>query len=211
MRSRNILFILLLMLLIAFPAHMLLAQEAANQDQMSSETPSAAYRFDQGDQLYFFDAGPMIPLFIYTPNSTPTMSSGTMYVGGTASMGFEAFMNHRTSFGLEIGYTFAYSIDHTLYTSIPFLCNISYYLSQGELDLPITLGAGAIYNKYDEEFYFGSVVKPELGIIWNFNDNWGIGTDISYWFIPELYFGENADKTAFGNMLSTKITLQYKQ
>ncbi|MGM0431580.1 MAG: TP0733 family outer membrane beta-barrel protein [Spirochaetota bacterium] len=192
---------------------LLLCLAAAPLASQNGESSSPSYRFDQGDQLYYFNAGPMIPLFIWLPydESEGPISTGTMKVGGNASMGFEAFLDRNLSLGGEIGYSFSYAISNRLFTSVPLLAHINYYPVSGKIDIPLTLGIGAAYTKFDDKSFLGPVIRPEVGFIWNFSENWGLGTDISYWFYYEPKTGANADQTAFNNLLTVKLSLQYKQ
>jgi hypothetical protein len=192
----------LLLFLSAFPLF--------SQEESEVRTP-VAYRFDQGDQMYFFNAGPILSLFIWTPDQSEPIEMYPLSLGGTASMGFEAFFNHTLSIGAEIGYSFAFARDNNLYTSVPLVANLSYYALSGSVDIPLTLGLGVVYNKYKDSGAFTPIVKPEVGVIWNFNDNWGLGVDMSYYFIPEFKFGTFSDQTAFNNSGSVKLSLQYKQ
>lgn len=205
MKNRSYIAILFLLVFTAMLPVSLTAEE--NQEETS-------YRYDTGDNLFFFSAGPYLPLFVLAPNSDPFFRDITdnSYLGGNASMGFEAFLNHSISLGVELGYTFSYAKNGNLYTAVPLNGTISYYLLSGDLDIPLTLGAGIIYNSYDDRSYLSPLyLRPEIGMIWNFNDNWGLGFDLGYWFVPEIYFGANASETAISNSASMKLTLQYKQ
>lgn len=199
--------LLALMLILLFQMTYLSAEQ-----NVGAET--GTYRYDTGDNLFFFTAGPLQPLFVLSPAQDPVFESlfDNMYLGGNASMGFEAFFNRQSSLGFEIGYTFAYSKDNTLYTAVPLAAQVNHYLLQGTLDLPIGIGAGLIYNSYGERSYLSPFfLKPEIGLIWNFNENWGIGVDLSYWFVPEIYTGDQADDTAYLSSASAKFSLQYRQ
>jgi hypothetical protein len=192
----------LLLTAIAFPIF--------SQEEVSQESP-VTYKFDQGDQMYFFNAGPVISLFIWMPYQPDTIEEFPLSLGGSAAMGFEAFFNHTTSIGAEIGYTFARARDRNLYTTVPLIANLSYYVVSGDLDIPLTIGLGVAYNKFDESSFFSPIIKPEVGVIWNFNESWGLGVDMSYYFTPEFKFGTYSDHTAFNNSASVKLSLQYKQ
>lgn len=179
-----------------------------NTDTSQTVSNTKKYRYDLGSQIYSFQAGPFFPLFIYTFDND-TITTGKMGVGGYANMSWDAFYNKDISIGAEIGYAFSYAVNDILYTAIPVVFNAKYYLSQGNFDLPIGVGAGLIYNSYDEKNYFGTVLKADIGSIFNFNENWGIGLHLNYWLIPEIYFGSNANNNALGNQLTSSLSLQY--
>ena len=185
------------------------AQEQSVTEEISHETPS--YRYDLGDQIYSLSAAPLINLFIWSPEATPPIDTGSMKLGGYVSLGWEAFLNHKSSVGVELGYGFARSLDTSLYISIPALAKVSYYLFEGNVDLPVSFAAGGVYSSYDDQHYFGVMVKPEVSVYWNINDEWGIGLRTAYWFIPELYFGVNSSKTSYANFLTILATVKYTQ
>ena len=205
MKPKQLALLVLAALLLTVPFSL----AAAETDQAD---PAAAFRYDTGDQLFFFDAGLYRPLFVLSSAEGFDPVLDNTYFGGNAGMGFEAFLNHNVSLGAEISYTFAYAKDNNLYTSVPLSASLSYYLSQGTIDLPISLGAGVVYNSFADQSYLSPIfLKPQVGLFWNFNENWGVGIDLDYWFVPEFYTGTNADKTAYLNSASVRLALQYMQ
>jgi hypothetical protein len=210
--KRSVYHISILLVCLMLSAGSLYAQ--SESDAEITDSQGISYRYDTGDTMFTFDAGPYLPLFVLLPEGDTFYNAITdnTYLGGNASMGFEAFLNRRVSLGFELGFTFSYAKDDTLYTAVPFLGNLSYYALQGDIDIPLTLGVGVIYNSYGKQSYLSPFfLKPEIGVIWNFNDNWGLGVDTSYWFVPEIYTGDNSHKTALYNAVSAKLSLQYRQ
>ena len=185
------------------------AQNQPNIEENTSTPP--IYRYDLGDQIYSVSAAPLINLFIWNPAESPPMITGKMKVGGYISLGWEAFIDHKSSVGAELGYGFARSLDNRLYLSVPILAKLSYFLVDGNFDLPISISAGGIYSSFDDQHYFGLMAKPELGAYWNINDKWGIGIRVAYAFIPELYFGDDSSKTTYANFLTIEASVKYTQ
>jgi hypothetical protein len=182
--------------------------EAAGNRQTAAP---ASFRYDTGDQVYSLSAGPLFNLFFWTPADPQPVVNGKMKVGGYISIGWDAYFNHRASLGAELGYGFARAIDDRLYNAVPFLGKISYLLIDGSFSLPISFSAGLVYSSYDSQHYLGSMVKPEIAAVISLNDEWALGLKTSYWFIPELYFGDNSDQTSFGNFLTVKAAVTYSQ
>ncbi|MBC8554635.1 MAG: hypothetical protein H8D23_33915 [Candidatus Brocadiales bacterium] len=184
------------------------------QDQpVSAENTDAApvYRYDLGDQIYSVSLAPLINLFIWTPDESTPVVTGSMKVGGYISLGWEAFIDHKSSIGAELGYGFARSLDKRLYISVPILAKYSYFIIDGDFDLPISISIGGVYSSFDDQHYFGLMTKPEMAFYWNINEEWGIGLRTAYWFIPELYFGDERSKTSFGNFLTIQAAVKYTQ
>ena len=188
---------------------MVSAQDHPDIEENTYDPP--IYRYDLGDQIYSVSAAPLINLFIWNPSETPPIITGSMKVGGYISLGWEAFINHKSSVGAELGYGFARSLDKRLYISVPVLAKFSYFLVDGEFDLPISISVGGVYSSFDDQHYFGLMAKPELGAYWNINEEWGIGLQTAYWFIPELYFGDDSSKTSYANFLTIQAAVKYTQ
>jgi len=188
---------------------MISAQDQPVIEENTDDPP--VYRYDLGDQIYSVSAAPLINLFIWIPTETPSVIAKKMKVGGYISLGWEAFIDHKSSIGAELGYSFAKSLDERLYTSVPILAKFSHFLIDGEFDLPISIAVGGVYSSFEDQHYFGLMVKPEISAYWNINDEWGLGLRTAYWFIPELYFGENSSKTSYGNFLTIQAAVKYTQ
>ncbi len=191
---------------------LILGAVALAAQQSETPAPSAPVLVhDTGDQIYSISASLLIPLFIYTPADIPAIVNDKMHLGGYFSLGWDAFLNRKATLGAEIGYSFSQAIDSRLYMSVPFLVRASYYLAQGDFNLPVSIGIGGVYNNFDDQHYFGLMVKPEVSGYWKLNDEWGLGLNAAYWFVPEIYFGTEADKTSYGNFISIVLLLTYEQ
>ena len=201
--------ILLVLVIISIPIMICTAQDAT-QD-VSKSQDSIDYRYDLGSQVYSVSIGPLFPLFIWTPAEPVPISIGTMHIGGYGSVSWDAFLDHKNSIGIELGYAFSHSLDNRMYSSIPILFRITHYFTQGTFDFPISIGLGAAYSSFDDQYYIGPVLKPNLGVYWNMDESWGFGVNVNYWFIPELYIGDYADQTSFGNFLGVNLSLKYSK
>ena len=204
---KKILCVFALFLLMS--AVMVSAQDQPVIEENTDDPP--VYRYDLGDQIYSISAAPLINLFIWNPSATDPVITGSMKVGGFISLGLDAFIDHKSSIGAELGYGFAKSSDKRLYISVPVLAKFSHFLINGEFDLPISIAVGGIYSSFEEQHYFGLMVKPEISAYWNINDEWGIGLRTAYWFIPELYFGDDSSKTTYANFLTIQAAVTYTQ
>lgn len=177
--------------------------------QAAEQTEPKEYRYDLGNQMYRVNIGPLFPLFIWTPSETPQVTAGTMRIGGYGSIVWDAFLDHQNSIGIELGYAFSDSLDDRMYSTIPILFRMTHFFSQGQIDFPVSIGIGAAYSSFDDQYYIGPALKPDLGVFWNANESWGFGLNVQYLFIPELYIGDFADQTSFGNFLGVNLSIKY--
>lgn len=179
-------------------------------------------QYDLGSQMFTFKAGPTIPLFTYFPNRNPATDgpkfvSGIgeghtgLKVGGYGSISYQAFVNPYIALGGEIGYSFAYAADENLYTMVPIQAKATFLPVQGTIDLPISLGFGGAYNTYRGGSIFTMFASLEVGFVWYFNENWGVGLNCGYWFIPEIYTRANQKVfTALGNIMPITLSVSYR-
>jgi hypothetical protein len=175
-----------------------------------TEAP-AVFRYDTGTQFYSLSAAPLFSLGISFPASQTPPDRDSMKTGGYISIGWEAFFNHTVSVGLELGYGFAKAVDDRRYNAVPVLVKGSYYLLDGIVNVPVSLSAGLVYSSFDSQRYLGIMLKPEIAAIVSLDDKWGIGLRTAYIAVPELYFGDDWDKSAVASFLTVQAAVTYGQ
>ena len=167
---------------------------------------SAAPYYDAGSQMFTINAGPTVPFFAYngkdnytvfwpgldneeTPDIIENMNE---YVGGIGSIAYQVFLNPWWAIGGELGYQFNYVAGTDIYASVPILFKASYYPVQtGRFDLPISLGVGLNYISFKDSSKLTFSAKLEVGGMFYFNDEWGLGVMAGVNFIPEIYLTDN--------------------
>ncbi len=195
----------------------LAAEDAQQAPSPSAETENVeavsqtVYRYDTGTQFYSLSAAPLFSLGISFPASQSPPDRDSMKTGGYISIGWEAFFNHTVSVGVELGYGFAKAVDDRRYNAVPVLVKGSYYLLDGIINVPVSLSAGLVYNSFDSQRYLGILLKPEIAAIFSLDEQWGIGLRAAYIAVPELYFGDNWDKSAVANFLTVQAAVTYGQ
>ena len=144
---------------------------------------TAAPYYDAGSQMFSINVGPTIPFFTYNGKDNQTLfwpglnepgklENTNEYVGGIGSISYLA--------GTDI------------FASVPINLKVSYYPVQtGVFDLPISLAAGLNYISFKDNSKLTFSAKLEIGGMFYFNDEWGLGAIAGLNFIPEIYLTED--------------------
>ena len=167
--------------------------------------------YSAGSQTFTMSGGLFLPLFFSFPYQTTSFVSalGHLSPGGTGSLEWASFVSNRLSLGIELSGTFAFTPNMNTQVLIPLTAKISYLFPVGSFEIPLFFGAGIGANKVSDQVYFGPVFKPGAAAYWNMNLKWGFGLSMQYWFVPEIYFGDQKPGTAFGNFMDISFSARY--
>ncbi len=167
--------------------------------------------YSAGSQTFTMSTGLFLPLFFIFPEQSNTIVSAAdhLSIGGTGSLEWASFVSNRLSLGVELSGTFDFTVNGDTHVLVPLTGKVSYLFPVGSFEIPIFFGAGIAVNKVTDQVYFGPVFKPGVAAYWNMNLKWGFGLSMQYWIVPEIYFGDQSDRTAFGNFLDISISARY--
>ncbi len=172
--------------------------------------------YDLGSQHFTIDLGLFMPLFFHFPGASSvddlnTFESaiGQMSLGGTGSLAWGSYLTNRFSLGVELAGTFSFSPNGYTHSLIPITMRMEYLFRKGSFEFPLHVNTGVVFNNFREQLYFGPIVIPGITGYYNVNAEWGLGLSLDYWWVPEIYFGDKANKTGFGNMLDISFSARY--
>ena len=162
----------------------------------------AAPYYDTGSQMFTINVGAAIPFFTYNAeddgvywgpgqNEPGNLQNMNEFVGGQGSIAYQVFVNPYWALGGELGYQFNYAGGNNIGSSVPILFKVSAYPFQnGFFEIPISLGIGLNYLSFQDSSKLSFSAKIEIGMMFYFNDEWGLGVLGGFNFIPEIYFTE---------------------
>jgi hypothetical protein len=167
--------------------------------------------YGQGSQTFSINAGIILPLFILFPNQSDVLVpfGDQLSLGGTGSLEWAAFLNNRLSLGIGLAGSFAFTQQKNTHSLIPITANLTYVFFLNSFEIPVLVGAGFAVNRVDDQVYFGSIMKVGTGFFYNINAEWSLGLRTQYWLVPEIYFGTQSDKTAYGNFLDISLSAKF--
>jgi hypothetical protein len=188
-------------------AFLLLCPAIAAYAQEGSAKAANVLSYEKGDQMISLAAGTTIPLFTFGGDSTTLESK--YYAGGSFSIGYQYFLTH----GLAIGGTLASSFNKTWGGRSLFIAPLSfrtaYWWNFRFFDLSVGIELGAYVSRVSGETMFGPFAKAGGGIYWRLTNDWSLGFQTYYWFVPEIHTGSYADLTRFGNIMEAGIYAAY--
>ena len=171
--------------------------------QEGSAATLGVQTYEKGDQLISLGAGTTIPLFTFGGDAAAT--DPKLYTGGSFSVGYQYFLTH----GLAIGGTLSTSFNKTYggrdFLMAPLSIRTAYWWSLKDFDLAASMEFGVYFSKVSTETTSGPFAKAGGGIYWRINNNWSLGLQTYYWFVPEIHTGDYVDLTRFGNILEAGV------
>ncbi len=179
------------------------AQEAQEPSQ-----PSATYDYQpirKGDQTIRINLGTGLSLFNATSDEIETETN--MKAGGSGNIGFTRFVTNRVFLGGEIAFAFNPTIGGNLYFYLPLTFLAGYELVFDRIHVPLSVAMGGVFQTYSTTNYFGPILRPELGVYWQYSPAWSFGAQSGWNIIPQWYADGWNNRT--GNILTLSAGFRY--
>lgn len=139
-----------------------------------------------GDQYIRLSLGTSFPLNFPEPSSVISGDS-QLKIGGQGSIGYHSFITSKFAFGVDLGFGFNVTIGSHSFNTVPILLTGTYEPAIAKVSFPLSLGIGAAWESYNGKNYFpGLVIKPEAGIHYRISENWTLGLETAYMFLPQF-------------------------
>lgn len=137
-------------------------------------------------------------------------------VGLSGFFDYKFFLGGGWALGAELGGTYLKSTNNSQ-TLIHLGAEATYMIRRWPVDIPISFGIGGHFNTFRREAPAkniqsgGIFFKPEIGMTYNINEEWGIGFTTAWWIVPEIYLNEPlAKQSAFNHIWSFAVNVRYK-
>lgn len=166
----------------------------------------------KGDQIFTIEAGLFIPMFFadFSPedNDGDVLSSTNLSLGGAGFLSYCGYLNNNIRLGGEFGGVFAYSPNENLFSMVPIMVKAAYEFYLGpQISVPVFLSAGISLTQYLENFRVDPILKPGVGVYYNYNSEWSFGFKYSYWLVPEIF--QEHEYTMLGNFSDVRLSVEY--
>lgn len=180
---------------------------AAYAQEGSAPAAADGRSFEKGDQSISLAAGVIAPLFTFGGDSTTTETK--LYAGASFSLGYQYFIAHGLAIGGTIGSSFNGTFGGRTLVVVPLTFRLAYWWSVGVFELAPIMEVGAYLSRVSGTGMIGPFAKAGGAASWRLNNDWSLGVQFFYWFIPEIHTGEYADLTRFGNYLEASVFASY--
>lgn len=180
------------------------------QDEEKTDDYLGVTAYSTGEQIFSLNAGPIIPLFtIATSPATGTEAVSALTstnIGVAGGLKWGSFVADNFYLGIDLTGMFTTTANRTL-SMIPISFTTGYYFIVWPFEFPIYLNTGLSFNTLGTYFTITPSIKPGIGAYWNITDEWAIGLNAEYWFMPEIYFsGEFLNQSLIANFLQINLT-----
>ena len=173
------------------------AQSAGNQADSNESIDDIQDKHENNDQVEEIynsdnrrgDQNLRVALGVSFPLSfgNPFTKDGKMKPGGVACLGYHYFLTPEISVGGDATFGFNVTLGGNLFNCIPILATVTYTPHFKNFEFPITLGIGMAWEMYNGKTYWpGLAVKPEVGVTYRITENWAVGGEISYLWLPQF-------------------------
>lgn len=158
-----------------------------------------------GDQFIKVTLGPTFSLFNYGYGGVHTDTN--MKLGASGTLGYSRFINSRVALGGELSFAFNPTLAQNLFFYLPIVFSGSYEFVFNRIHVPLTLAGGFAFQTYNNESYFGPILRPEAGVWFQFNPEWSFGAQASWNVIPQFYSTSSYNRT--GNIVDAMLGFRY--
>ncbi len=143
-----------------------------------AQTETFVRQNQKGDQAARIGLALSVPI-------KPSMAK--MGLGGSASLGYDYYINRNFFVGGEAAFTYNTTIADNVFYFVPVLFNATWQFDAGKFEIPCTLGLGGALQNYTNSIYFGVAIRPQLGVYYRINSEWSLGGSALVHVLPELF------------------------
>ena len=176
------------------------------QDKKSPEieaTDEYVFKINQaGDYFLKLNIAAGVPIF---PNQ--------LKFGMDLNFGAYYFFTSWFGLGGNISFNYNPTIGQKVFYYIPIMAEIFFQLEIWHFEVPIFFGIGGAFEHHSSNFYFGLVMKPEIGLFYRINPEWSVGASFATSIIPQWYTHTNSqgehNYNSIGYILNPGISARY--
>lgn len=200
---------------------LVLPTAAVAQDQgdaggtVEGEGPTAP-RYGFGDSTLAMRLGITLPLFLLATEEVETSDGEqsavlpvNLSVVGSAAVNWNVYLNESFTIGAELGGGLGVDINDALWYMVPILVRGGYVVSLPHMEIPISIGLGAVVMRLVDNTRVAFALHPGAGFLWRATPDWSFGATIEYWFSWEPPWADAHDPHFFGNFVGAAATAVY--
>ena len=204
-RSVILLPILITFLVILIPCNRLVAEDG----KIEVIIPE----YDFGDNAISIKLGMNIPMFWVSLSQIngKSVHATNLGLGGIVSVAWNAYINDSYTVGVDLGLALSSDINGSLLFMEPILAKGSYIITTPEMEIPISIGIGAIIMQLGDKTGFAFTLRPGITAVWRITSEWSMGATGEYWFswAPPWVIASPSHPHMLGNFFELSATAIY--
>ncbi len=131
----------------------------------------------------------------------------TMKFGLDLNLGFCYFFTDFFALGGDVAFAYNPTVGEKVFYCIPFMTQAVFQYTIGKFEIPLFLGFGGAIERHNSNFYFGMIIKPEIGLFYRINPDWSIGATAGASIMPQWY--KNPEYNYTGYILDAGVSVRY--
>lgn len=179
----------------------------------------------KGEHHLLIGVGLDVPLFMHFYNDKTVGKKGNGVVRSADSynppvglngfFNYQFFLDHGFAIGAILGGTYISTAQNNQ-TLIHLGLNLTYMIRRWPIDIPISFEIGGHFNSLQLPYPANSVrsggifFKPQIGMVYNINENWGVGFSTEYAIAPEIFLNEYKDQSNFAHWWGFTVNIRYR-
>jgi hypothetical protein len=207
--AKKMLFPALLFAALSFPLN---AQSSGGE--LPSEPDWIVEEYDlytPGSKVFVMSLGTTFPVLALDSNfssyQSNTAFAGNINLGGTGSIAFFWFLTPRWFLGGELQGMFASTYGENMLYIVPISARGGYQFVLGIFEIPLSFSVG-FYTASKGQNYLGLFLKAEASFFWRFHDEWSVGFNTAWWFLPQ-WPKDRPDRNHYLNIVETTLAVRF--
>lgn len=201
---------ILLILLCFFISTTLLS---AQDEEENEETIPSGPQYILGDSFIHLNLGTFIPLFFQYVHDGSLAEYSDIFLGIKGSFQIGTYITNRFTLSIVLDGGMLFDTNFVPLWVLPIMAKATYIIYALGLEFPLSLGTGIFIGSYKEGSRIDFVLKPELGLLWQFDPHWCFGINVGYYWVPHIASVEQEahvpHQSVFGNYLDISISTVY--
>lgn len=180
------------------------------QDAETTDDYQGVTSYSTGEQIFTLSAAPIFPLFTIAPfagsGEAVVNALSSTNIGICGGLKWGTFVTDNYYLGVDLSGMFTSTSSRTL-SMIPISFSTGYYFLSWPFEFPVYINAGVSFNTLGDYFMITPAIRPGFGAYYNITDEWSVGLNAEYWFMPEIYFsGDYVEQSMIANFLQVGIS-----
>lgn len=171
------------------------------------------------DQKMTFGLGVFLPLFFEDPYSSGSdnkyfniLKNKNMSPGASINFRYGLFITSGLNIGIDLSPNISFGSNNDIIFIMFVGPTIEYYFRAYPIEIPLRLTFGISVMQYKDLSNISFFLKPGISMIWDIKQSWGVGLNVDYVFVPQIYSGKHEipkNQSRLGNFLNIYISLDY--
>jgi hypothetical protein len=192
------------------------SQQASSADEVTEETPedgdaeeeviTSMNPFLPGEQTIGISAGLQIPAFLLPKTGE---GASNLKLGGSFGFSYQYFLYRGFALGGDLSASYNTTISGLSVFILPLGVTASYWWTKLPFEFQIFGEAGVYMMRENHQGIIDPMAKFGVGAYWRLSSGWAVGLRPTFWFIPELHYGEYKSLTQYGGFVDAALTAVY--